>query len=90
MATRKHSTPGQVKETVHHDGVLRVDDTHMRRMSLANPEIANLTLEAKQATLSEKNMTLKQALPLYKKAMFFSIVFSTAIIMEGYDTALSK
>lgn len=57
-------------------------------MSVANPDIAHLTLEAKHANDSEKAMTLAQAFPLYKKAMAFSVLFSTAIVMEGYDTAL--
>ena len=57
-------------------------------MSVANPDLVNLTVEAKQATNSEKTMSFKQAFNLYKKAMLFSVLFSTAIVMEGYDTAL--
>lgn len=57
-------------------------------MSVANPEILALTLEAKSGTDNEKSMTLRQSFPLYKKAMAWSILFSTAIVMEGYDTAL--
>lgn len=33
-------------------------------------------------------MTVKECLRLYPKAVAFSLIFSTAIIMEGYDTAL--
>ena len=88
MASRNNSIVAHVTNVEHHDNVLRVTDTHMRKMSVADPNIATLTVEAKAATNSEKNMTLKQALRLYKKAMIFSVIFSTAIVMEGYDTAL--
>ncbi len=33
-------------------------------------------------------MTVRECLRLYPKAIAFSLIFSTAIIMEGYDTAL--
>jgi SP family general alpha glucoside:H+ symporter-like MFS transporter len=88
MASRSNSIVAHVTNVEHHDNVLRVTDTHMRKMSVADPNIAVLTVEAKAATQSEKNMTLNQAFNLYKKAMMFSILFSTAIVMEGYDTAL--
>ena len=43
---------------------------------------------ARSATDREHNMTVKECLRLYPKAIAFSLIFSTAIIMEGYDTAL--
>jgi SP family general alpha glucoside:H+ symporter-like MFS transporter len=86
MAHRKSSIA--FAETEHHDNVLRVTDTTIRKMSVANPEILAITLEAKHGTDNEKSMTLRQSFPLYKKAMAWSILFSTAIVMEGYDTAL--
>ncbi len=88
MTSRNNSIVGHVANVDHHDNVLRVTDTHMRKMSVADPNIAALIVEAKTATNSEKTMTLKQAFNLYKKAMLFSVLFSTAIVMEGYDTAL--
>lgn len=33
-------------------------------------------------------MTVRECLRLYPKAIAFSLILSTAIIMEGYDTAL--
>lgn len=44
--------------------------------------------EAKDATEQEKNMTLMQAIKLYPKAVAWSVLISTAIIMEGYDIVL--
>lgn len=44
--------------------------------------------EAKNATNREHELSLNDALKLYPKAIAYSLLFSTAIIMEGYDLAL--
>lgn len=44
--------------------------------------------EAKRATEVEHNMSLRQALKTYPHAVGWSILFSTALVMEGYDNAL--
>jgi SP family general alpha glucoside:H+ symporter-like MFS transporter len=70
------------------DDVLRVMDTNIRKMSVFNPELAGQNDAARNAAQREHNMTVKEALRLWPKAVAFSLIFSTAIIMEGYDTAL--
>lgn len=57
-------------------------------MSVVNQDMPHLLNEAKEATGSEKNMTLMQAIRTYPKAVMFSMILSTAIIMEGYDVVL--
>lgn len=44
--------------------------------------------EAQHAANDEKAMSLFQAIKLYPKAMGWSVVLSSALIMEGYDLAL--
>jgi SP family general alpha glucoside:H+ symporter-like MFS transporter len=44
--------------------------------------------EAQHAADDEKSMTLVQAIKLYPKAVGWSVVLSSALIMEGYDLAL--
>jgi SP family general alpha glucoside:H+ symporter-like MFS transporter len=44
--------------------------------------------EAQHAAAEEKSMTLIQAIKLYPKAVGWSVVLSSALIMEGYDLAL--
>jgi SP family general alpha glucoside:H+ symporter-like MFS transporter len=44
--------------------------------------------EAQHAAEDEKSMTLFQAIKLYPKAVGWSVVLSSALIMEGYDLAL--
>jgi MFS transporter, SP family, general alpha glucoside:H+ symporter len=43
---------------------------------------------AKQASEKEHEMTLLQGIRLYPKAIAWSVLISTCIIMEGYDIAL--
>lgn len=70
------------------DGVLRHDDKAIHRLSVANPDVATMTNDARDATEREHNLTIRDALRLYPKAVMFSIAFSTAVIMEGYDLSL--
>ncbi|KAF2644670.1 general substrate transporter [Massarina eburnea CBS 473.64] len=44
--------------------------------------------EAQHAAVDEKQMSLVQALKLYPKAVGWSVVLSSTLIMEGYDLAL--
>ena len=48
----------------------------------------NSNLEAREAAQAEKSMTLNQALKIYPKAIGWSVLLSTAIVMEGYDLSL--
>jgi SP family general alpha glucoside:H+ symporter-like MFS transporter len=45
-------------------------------------------LNAKLATDKEHRMTLLQGVKLYPKAVFWSVLISTCIVMEGYDISL--
>ncbi|KAF5507916.1 Maltose permease MAL31 [Colletotrichum aenigma] len=48
----------------------------------------DLAAEAKQAADSEHQMTLLEAITTYPKAIAWSILLSSTLIMEGYDLAL--
>jgi hypothetical protein len=43
---------------------------------------------AQIATSKEHDLTLRQGLKAYKKAIMWSVLLSSAVIMEGYDTIL--
>lgn len=60
-------------EVVHHDNEYKGQTHHA---------------DASAATAREHELTFRDALRLYPKAIGFSLLFSTAIIMEGYDLAL--
>ena len=44
--------------------------------------------EAQHAATDEISMSLAQAIKLYPKAVGWSVLLSSALIMEGYDLAL--
>ncbi|OTA27661.1 hypothetical protein BTJ68_11368 [Hortaea werneckii EXF-2000] len=63
-----------------------------RRSSIAVEDVAHIpdvsnaiTGDAAKATASETSMTLLQGLQTYPKAVGWSILLSTCIIMEGFD-----
>ncbi|MCJ1230228.1 hypothetical protein MMC12_006900 [Toensbergia leucococca] len=70
------------------DNVINANDEVYRRMSVAIPNLAELTSEAKNATESEHDMTFLEGIRLYPKAVGWSCLLSLAIIMEGYDVVL--
>lgn len=45
-------------------------------------------VNAQDATEQEHDLSLLEAVRMYPKAMFWSFVMSTAVVMEGYDTKL--
>ncbi|SCU86777.1 LADA_0E00232g1_1 [Lachancea dasiensis] len=51
-------------------------------------ELLNATQDAKEADDNERTMPLMQALKTYPKAAAWSLLVSTTLIMEGYDTAI--
>ncbi|RYP44204.1 hypothetical protein DL768_009320 [Monosporascus sp. mg162] len=63
------------------------DDEKGRQDAPANP-LADVIRSAKLASEKEHKMTLMQGVKLYPKAIAWSILISTCIIMEGYDIAL--
>ncbi|KAI7551390.1 hypothetical protein D0864_03036 [Hortaea werneckii] len=80
MSTQDASTPRQPSQ---------------RRSSIAVedvayvPDVSNaITGDAAKATASETSMTLLQGLKTYPKAVGWSILLSTYIIMEGFDIVL--
>ena len=69
---------------VHRDDV--VDQKPMA--DIDHDELKHPNDGAFHATTQEKNMTLLQAVKLYPKAIGWSMVLSTALVMEGYDLLL--
>ena len=47
-----------------------------------------MTADAQNATDKGKSMILLQGLKVYPKAIGWSVLFLTAIVMEGYDVVL--
>lgn len=49
---------------------------------------SSLVAEAKSGAEAEQSMSLRTALALYPKAIMWSVLLSSTLIMEGYDLAL--
>lgn len=56
-----------------------------REVGVQGPDIETLVCQAAAATKAEREMGLWTAIKLYRKAVFWSALISTAIIMEGFD-----
>ena len=70
------------------DTVFNQKDETLRKMSVAVPNLAELSADAKAATEFEHKMGFREGVRLYPKAIMFSFCLSLAVIMEGYDTYL--
>lgn len=70
---------GDVPATVGDEKVVQVDKDKVA---------SQLINDARLATEKEGKMTLLQGIKLYPKAIAWSVLISTTIVMEGYDVAL--
>jgi SP family general alpha glucoside:H+ symporter-like MFS transporter len=70
------------------EAVFNQKDETLRKMSVAVPNLAELTADAKNAADLERRMGFRDGCRLYPKAIMFSFCLSLAVIMEGYDTYL--
>ncbi|KAK4689908.1 MFS transporter, SP family, general alpha glucoside:H+ symporter, partial [Tremellales sp. Uapishka_1] len=61
------------------------DDSHHANTAKS---VNELTSNARSASDKEHKMTLLQGIRLYPKAVFWSVLISTCIAMEGYDVCL--
>ncbi|KAJ4305096.1 hypothetical protein N0V90_000626 [Kalmusia sp. IMI 367209] len=68
--------------------VVHLDGSTIDHLAKNNANYADLAEDAQIATVKEHQMSLGQGLKLYPKAVAWSIILSTAIVMEGYDVVL--
>jgi len=71
--------------TIEHYSSSSIDPEHNGKSGI---DIVTQDVEASKATRREHELSVKDAIRLYPKAIGFSLIFSTAIIMEGYDLSL--
>jgi SP family general alpha glucoside:H+ symporter-like MFS transporter len=76
-----------MSDTIKHHGdeIQHHEEPIVHHSNVQKSEFIN---EAKEGAELEKQMSLSRALKLYPKAALWSIVLSTALVMEGYDTLL--
>jgi len=57
---------------------------------LSDPAIIELIHQAQESDAADRELTIKQALKKYKKAVFWAMLLSTSLIMEGYDLVIVR
>lgn len=79
---------GDVDTTVHNDELTAVKsgdgDDHLHQIKA----LEQVVQSARAGAEKEQNMTLLQGIKLYPKAIMWSVLISTCIVMEGFDMAL--
>jgi len=55
---------------------------------LNDPSVIELIHQAQESDAADRELTIKQALMKYKKAVFWAMLLSTSLVMEGYDLVI--
>lgn len=85
---RSSIVPAGAVNAQQEEAVFNQKDETLRKMSVAVPNLAELSADAKAAADLEHRMGFREGCRLYPKAILFSFCLSLAVIMEGYDTYL--
>jgi SP family general alpha glucoside:H+ symporter-like MFS transporter len=85
---RSSIVPAGIVGATQGEAVFNQKDETLRKMSVAVPNLAELSADAKAAADLETSMGFREGVKLYPKAMMYSFCLSLAVIMEGYDTYL--
>ncbi|KAI1325758.1 putative MFS alpha-glucoside transporter [Xylariaceae sp. FL0255] len=60
----------------------------LKRFDLNDAQVIDLIQHARDADESDRSLTIRQALRKYKKAVFWAMILSVSLIMEGYDLVM--
>lgn len=80
--------PGVVAEVVSPLGKKMTGDSLDHEVEEFMDKFLDMSENAKENDRREKHMSLKEGLKTFPKAAMWSVILSTALIMEGYDTNL--
>lgn len=65
-------------------------ERELKGLDLTNPGIVDLIHHAQESDAADRQLTVRQALKKYKKAVFWAMLLSTSLIMEGYDLVIVR
>ena len=63
-------------------------ERELAAFELKNPATINLITRAQESDAADRQLTIRQALKKYKSAVFWALLLSTALVMEGYDVVV--
>jgi MFS transporter, SP family, general alpha glucoside:H+ symporter len=84
MATRQFSITAATAEhdNTRQNSISAQDMPHLARVT------THIAEDAARAAAAERSMTLREGLKLYPRAVMWSVLISTCIVMEGFDIVL--
>lgn len=65
-------------------------ERELRNFRLDDPTTIELIQNAQASDAADRKLTFSQAAKKYKKALFWSCLLSTALVMEGYDVVIVR
>jgi MFS transporter, SP family, general alpha glucoside:H+ symporter len=63
-------------------------DRDVAKLDANTHDTAHLVAQAQASDAADRKLTIWQAVRKYKKAVFWSVFLSTALVMEGYDIVI--
>lgn len=69
-------------------GVVVPTEHELKGIELSTADAAELIRHAQESARADAQLTIRQALKKYKKAVFWALFLSTSLIMEGYDLVI--
>ncbi len=57
-------------------------------LDASRSETLELVRHAQESDAADRQLTIRQALSKYKKAVFWAMLLSTSLVMEGYDLVI--
>lgn len=65
-------------------------DRELKCFDLNDTAIVELIHHAQESDEADRLLTVRQALKKYKKAVFWAMLLSTSLVMEGYDLVIVR
>ena len=59
-------------------------------LDVNDPHVVELIHRAQESDEEDRKLTVRQALGKYKKAVFWAMILSLSLVMEGYDLSLVR
>jgi MFS transporter, SP family, general alpha glucoside:H+ symporter len=63
-------------------------EQELKGFDLNDPTIIELIHRAQEGDAADRLLTIREALAKYRKAVFWALLLSTSLIMEGYDLVI--
>ncbi|KAJ9615775.1 hypothetical protein H2200_001852 [Cladophialophora chaetospira] len=63
-------------------------EQELSHFELGNPDVITLIQQAQESDAADRKLSIPEAAKKYKKAVFWSCLHSTALILEGYDVVV--